>query len=134
MLICSKNPFLFPNRKNLESLEKCRSVHRAISAGVETWARSPGNTTASRVEQGGEVPCLERGSGTFLRHWAKRESASGTDGSVDIGTSVCERKKKGTEYHYYVKNGDAFGSLYAIWQNSGRVLKLLVRQATPLKL
>ena len=30
-----------------------------------------------------------------LRHWSKRESASGADESVDIGTSVCERKKDG---------------------------------------
>src|SRR5215469_5836629 len=66
------SPFLFPNRKIFESLVKCRPVHRAISAGVETFASSPSRRTARSVEQGCEVPCLERGSGTFLRHCAKR--------------------------------------------------------------
>ena len=81
------SPLIFPKRKNLESFPKCRFVHRAISAGVETFARSPSRTTARRVEQGCEVPCLERGSGTFGKHWAKRASASGTQGNVDIFTS-----------------------------------------------
>ena len=53
--------------------------------GVETLARS--------VEQGCEVPCLERGSVTVLRHWANRASASGAEGDVEIGTSMSKREK-----------------------------------------
>ena len=61
---------------------KCRFVHRAISAGVETLVRSPSSTMASRVLAGWQVPCLDRGSGTLLRHSAKRASVAGADGEA----------------------------------------------------
>jgi hypothetical protein len=42
----------------------------------------------------------------FLRHWAKRESASGAQGSVDILTSMSEKEKGWTLYCDYVKKAD----------------------------
>jgi len=116
------SPLILPKRNTLESLEKCRFVHRAISAGVETLARRPSRTTARRVEQGCEVPCLERGSGTVLRHWAKRASASGADGSVDMVTSVLKKEKGWTEYHYYVKKANVLRLLSQFHQQSTKKL------------
>jgi hypothetical protein len=66
--------------------------------------------------KGCEVPCLERGSGTLFRHWAKRVGASGADESVDILTSVSERKKGETLCCYYVRKADVFTTFWHFCQ------------------
>jgi len=115
-----------PNRRNGESFLKCRFVHRAISAGVETLVRSPSSTMASRVLAGWQVPCLDRGSGTLLRHSAKRASVAGAEGDAGVGMiDLCE--EKGFYYVYYVKKADVLGTFWSKAVKS-RILRAILRR------
>ena len=56
-------------------------------------------------------PCLDWGSGTLLRHSAKRASGAGAEGDVVDMIDLCE--EKGLQYVYYVKKADVCGTFWS---------------------